>query len=469
MADFSTILQAPEIRAIVQENILERAFHDALFPKILFRGEAMPQAWPANVGDTMVFTGVGLIKPKLRPLVPGQDPTPSDYQKEQWTAQIQQYADTIDTHMPTSIVAIANLFLRNAHQLGMSAGQSLNRLVRDRMYNAALSGSTVADGAQAAVTSLRVKRLNGFTSARNPGLASGSPVRFDLVSGSNPLAVRILDNTVPSEVSRNVIGFIPDVAGDLVGPGVLLLDAAVSVDDRAFVLASDRTNIVRVGGGNSVDSIGAGDVLRLSDLRTAVARFRQTNVPEFPDGRYHCHLDPISETQIFADPEFQRLLTSLPDYYIYRQFAIGELLGCVFFRNTECPQVDTIEGGASATYSSDDPFAGELFNDGTPSGVPVHRPLFVGQGGILEYYQDLNNLITEAGITGRVGEPRITNNGIEVFSERIQLIMRSPLNRLQDLVSSSWKFIGDWPVRTDASTGDAARYKRLLCIEHGAA
>lgn len=141
----------------------------------------------------------------------------------------------------------------------------------------------------------------------------------------------------------------------------------------------------------------------------------------------------------------------------------------MFFRNTECPQVDTIEGGASATYSSDDPFAGELFNDGTPSGVPVHRPLFVGQGGILEYYQDLNNLITEAGITGRVGEPRITNNGIEVFSERIQLIMRSPLNRLQDLVSSSWKFIGDWPVRTDASTGDAARYKRLLCIEHGAA
>ncbi len=62
MADFSTILQTPQIRAIVQENILERAFHDALFPRLLFRGEATVQNYPLNVGDSMVFTGAGLIK-----------------------------------------------------------------------------------------------------------------------------------------------------------------------------------------------------------------------------------------------------------------------------------------------------------------------------------------------------------------------------------------------------------------------
>jgi hypothetical protein len=84
-----------------------------------------------------------------------------------------------------------------------------------------------------------------------------------------------------------------------------------------------------------------------------------------------------------------------------------------------------------------------------------------------EYYQDLSGLITEAGITGRVGEPKISNNGIEVFSDRIQLIIRAPLNRLQDLVSTSWKFIGAWPIRTDATTGDVARMKRVQCIEHG--
>lgn len=469
MADFSTILQSPEIRALVQENILERAFHDALFPRLLFRGEAMPQLFPANVGDSMVFTGVGLVKPKMKPLAPGSDPLPSAYAAEQWTATLQQYADSIDTHMPTSIVAIANLFLRNAHQLGMSAGQAMNRIVRDRIYNAAESGWTVADGAQAGVTVVRVKRLNGFTRARRPDLPTGSAVRFDPVSTNNPLPITILDTAGPATpVSRSVIGYSPDIAGDEVGPGTITISGgAVTVANRAYIYSVDRSYIVRVGGGNSVDSIGSTDLLKLSDIRAAVARFWQQNVPEHADGRFHCHLDPTSQAQVFGDAEFQRLLTSLPDYYVYRQFALGELLNTVFFRNSECPVPETVDGGETATFTPDDPFAPELYNDGLPTGVKVHRAIFTGQGGVMEYYQDLAGLITEAGITGKVGEPKVTNNSIEVFTDRIQLILRSPLNRLQDLVSTSWKFIGDWPVRTDATTGDAARYKRFVTVMHG--
>lgn len=465
MPDFSTIMQSPDIRALVQDGILERAFHDALFPRLLFRGEATPVIWPANVGDSMVFTGVGLIKPKMRPLTPGTDPAPSSYQSEQWVAQLQQYADSIDTHMPTSIVAIANLFLRNAQQLGLSAGQSLNRIPRNRMYNAALSGWTVADGAQSAVTTLRVKRLNGFTRARRPDLSAGSAVKFDTVSTNNPLSIHVYSSG--ADAVRSVTGFSPDTAGDETGPGTLTLDSAVTVLDRAYVYAADATGIVRVGGGLKVDDVGSSDLLRLQDIRQAVARFWQMNVPEMPDGRFHCHLDPTSQAQVFQDQEFQRLLTALPDYYMYRQFAIGELLNCVFFRNSECPVPETVEGGLTATFNQDDPFAGELFNNGATSGVKVHRALFVGQGAMHEYYQDLGQLITEAGITGKVGEPQITNNGIEVFSDRIQLVIRSPLNRLQDMVATSWKFIGDWPIRTDATTGDTARFKRVVSIEHG--
>jgi hypothetical protein len=467
MPDFSTIIQAPEIRALVQESILERAFHDSLFPRLLFRGEASPVLWPANVGDSMVFTGVGLIKPKMRPLAPGTDPLPSTYSSEQWNAMLAQYADTIDTHMPTSIVAIANLFLRNAQQLGLSAAQSLNRIPRDRLYNAALSGWTVADGGpQTTTTSLRVKRLNGFTRARRPDLAAGSPVQFTAVSANNPLPIHVYDNG--ADVTKNVIGFTPDTAGDEIGPGVLTIDVQVtSVANRAYVYSTDATSIVRVGGGNKIDDVGTSDLLRLADIRTAVARFWQQNVPEMPDGRFHCHLDPTSQAQIFADHEFQRLLTALPDYYMYKQFAIGELLNCVFFRNSECPLPETVEGGLTATYSQEDTFAGELWNTGAASGMKVHRPLFVGQGLLHEYYQDLAGLITEAGVTGKLAEPKITNNGIEVFSDRIQLIIRAPLNRLQDSVSTSWKFIGDWPARTDVTSGDQARYKRVVCIEHG--
>ena len=459
MADFSTIIQSPDIRAIVQENILERAFHDALFPRMLFRGEASAVLWPANVGDTMVFTGVGLIKPKMRPLAPGSDPAPSSYQYEQWTATLQQYADTIDTNMPTSIVAIANLFLRNAQQLGLSAGQTLNRIVRDRMYDAALSGQTLVDGNQSSVTALRVLRINGFTTARNPNTALGSPVRFDTVSPANPLAITI------AGVARNVVGYTSDNVGDVYGPGALILDSAISATDADIVKSVDASYIVRAGAATSIDGLTSSSKLTLADIRAAVARFFQQNVPEHADGRFHCHLDPTSQSQIFSDDEFQRLMTSLPDYYMYRQFALGELLGTVFFRNSECPVTETVETGPGYSYSPDDPFAGPLFN---ADGVPVHRALFSASGGVFEYYQDMNNLLTDAGITGKVGEARITNNGIEVNSERIQLILRAPLNRLQDTVAASWKFIGDWPVRTDATTGDAARYKRFVAIEHGA-
>jgi hypothetical protein len=175
----------------------------------------------------------------------------------------------------------------------------------------------------------------------------------------------------------------------------------------------------------------------------------------------------VSQAKIFNDNEFQRLLTALPDYYMYKQFAIGELLGTVFFRNSECPVAETVVGGLTASYDQRDPFVGELFANGLSTGVKVHRMLFTAQGGMFEYYSDLQALITEAGVTGKVGDPRVVNNGIEIMSDRVQMIIRGPLNRLQDQVATSWKFIGDWPVRTDAAVGDASRFKRQTVVEHG--
>lgn len=467
MPDFSIILQDPQVRAIVQENILERAFHDALFPRLLFRGEASAIPWPAGIGDSQIFSAPGLIPIDARPGVPGVDPVPVSYPMEQWNAQLQQYHGTIDTHMPSSMLAIIDLFLRNAHQLGMQAAKTMNILVRNRMYAAALSGHTVADGAQSAVTVLRVKRLNGFTRARNPAITGASLVRFDMVSSSNPLQIIVRDTT-PADAARNVIGFTPDAPGDEMGPGTITLDASVTVADRAYVISLDRTDLLRVGGGFKVDDVGSGDIPTLADIRSAVASFWDQSVPEHPDGRFHCHFDPISQTKIFADQEFQRLLTSLPDYYMYKQFAIGELLNTVFFRNTECPTADKVQGGSSGTYDPRDPFVGELYSNGNPAtGVKIHRMLFTSQGGIMEYYSDLSQLMTEAGLNGVVADPRIVNNGIEINSERIQMLIRAPMNRLMDQVATTWKFIGDWPTRTDAATGNLARYKRFKVIEHG--
>jgi hypothetical protein len=467
--DFSVILQDAKVRGLVQEGMLERAFHDALFPQQIFRSEVTPKPWPAGVGDSMIFSAPGLIPPNARPMQPGVDPTPKSYAVEQWEAMLQQYGDSIDSHMPTSMVAVVDLFMRNSHQLGLQAGQSLNRAVRDRMYNAGESGWTVADGGAAGTTSLRVRSLNGFTRARNPTTAGASKVRFSTVSATNPLSIKLYDNG--AEVSNTVVGYTPDNVGDETGPGVLTLGSAVTnVANRAYVKANDSTWIYRAGGGNKVDDVGSSDLPTLSGIRSVVARLWQQNVPVYEDGRFHVHCDPVSIAKMFEDSDLQRLNTSLPDYYMYRQFAVGELLGCVFVRNNECPVPETVvtANNDGVTFSLDDPFAGDLYNNGNAStGVKVHRMLFSGRDAIFEYHSDYSALITEVGIAGKVSEASVSNNGIDVFSDRIQMIVRQPMNRMQDMVSTSWRFIGDWPVRTDAATGDGARYKRFAILQHG--
>jgi hypothetical protein len=76
--------------------------------------------------------------------------------------------------------------------------------------------------------------------------------------------------------------------------------------------------------------------------------------------------------------------------------------------------------------------------------------------------------VTEAGITGKTGEFQIVNAGIEVQTERIRLILRAPINRLQDQIAASWSITTAFPVPSDAVSGGAQRYKRAIVIEHAA-
>lgn len=471
MPSFSVISQDPTIRALVQDGMLERAFHDALFPALLFRADVEPILFAGNVGDTRVFTGKGLLAPKVAPIQPGIDPTPSQVPYEQWSATMQKWVDTIDTYMPNSVVDIANLFLENAATLGLGAGQSMNRVVRDYMYNAAMSGSTVTDTGGTATTTLHVVRLNGLTTARRPDLPLGSPVQFQAVSANNPLPVTLYD-LLGNPTAANIIAFTSDITGDQIGPGTITLDRAVTAPVRGAVVAGTATAIVRAAGGNSVDALSSSALFTLSLIRAAIARFRTMNVRPQASGYFHCHLDPTSEGQIFNDSEFNRLLTSLPDSFPYQEFAIGRLLGTVFLRNSEAPVITgpggaTVTGGSTNQYSQLDPFGGELYTQGsTVTGLPIHRPLFTGQGFIKEYYLDMSELITEAGVNGKVGEPKVTADGIEVNTDRIQLVIRAPIDRLQENVSTSWKFYGAYSIRTDVATGDGAAFKRGLVVEH---
>jgi hypothetical protein len=276
------------------------------------------------------------------------------------------------------------------------------------------------------------------------------------VSAANSLQITI------AGLPHTVVSVAPDIAGDFVHGGTLTLAAAhAGFAGREPVLASNRSRVLYSGGGNSVDDVTAADQFRLADIRAANAQLRFDNVPTHEDGSYHCHLDPISESQIFGDNEFQRLNQSIPDYIHYRRFAAAYLLNTTFYRNTEAPTSATVDEDPATGFTT----GFELSN---ATSVNIHRPVFTGMGTIEEKYLDESRYISEAGIQGKIGEFAVVNGGVQVMTERIRLVLRAPQDRLQQQTSATWSFSGDWPIPTDETAKSSpASFKRAVVVVHG--
>lgn len=449
----------PAVLQLNQQGLLERAFHDGLFPALQYRAEAMPEEWPANTGTEIFMTRPGLMSPVTTPLVPGADPLPNTVPFEQWSATLSRWSNSIDVHMPTSATANANLFLRDIHQLGLNAGQSINRVARNAMFQAYVSGQTVSIAAIAAIdTSIRVAALNGFTDVI-------SNVRPTPVSPASPLPIVIGPG---AGTAANVVGFIPDDPTDPLGPGTLILAAAVGAAFavRAPVRSRFAPQVVRAAGGDSVDAIGPADTFTLQQLINGVGILRQNNVQPHEDGFYHAHISPQANSQVFADPVFQRLNQSLPEHHIYKEAFIGTIANAMCFMNNESPTVfntsTTTPTALSGLYDRN--IGGEVTNG---AGTNIGRVILTGKGLAYEKYLDEQAYVTEAGITGKVGEFDVVNNGINILTERIRLILRAPLNRLQDTVAATWSISTSFPIPSDfLAPGGNARYRRAVVLEH---
>jgi hypothetical protein len=138
----------------------------------------------------------------------------------------------------------------------------------------------------------------------------------------------------------------------------------------------------------------------------------------------------------------------------------------MFFMNTESPDRNNvgtlISTGANSLYGED--IGSEVVN---AAGVNVGRILITGRGALYEKWLPGTNFVSEAGITGKMGEFDIVNGGINVQTERIDLILRAPLNRLQDTVAATWQISTSFPVPSDITSGTGPeRFKRAVVIEH---
>ena len=124
----------PGVGDIVQKDTLVRIFRDTLYPQLLFRMEAYPDKWEANIGDRLVETRSGELSVDPTPTQAGADPIPENVSYEQWEILAQQLDKTVDTNMPASRTAQASLALRDGKNLGLNAGRTMNRLARNKLF-----------------------------------------------------------------------------------------------------------------------------------------------------------------------------------------------------------------------------------------------------------------------------------------------------------------------------------------------
>jgi hypothetical protein len=444
-----------------QQGLIERSMYDALFPNMLFRSEAEVDTWPLHTGTEMLFTRTGLMTPRTKPLRPGTDPDPDFAPHEQWIARLSRYGSRVDTHMPTSVTANADLFLDNVKTLGLNAAQSTNRISRNSLYAPYLSGNTVATAAGVTGdTTLQVASLNGFTDVVTTG--SDGSVRPVPVSTSTPLAITIVGVTG----SRNVIGFTANNPDDLLGPGTLQLSASLgaSVSARAPVVSSAAAVIYRVGGGSSIDAISSSDILQFQDMNAAASVLRRNNVLKHEDGMFHGHLPPEAMTQLGADDLIRRGQNANIESTYYKDAFIAELYKSAILENNECPDSSNAGAltstGTAAFYAED--IGAEVINE---SGVRIGRMIITGRGCLQERWLDESSYVTEAGVGGKIGEFEVANNGISIETLRTKLIIASPINALLDQVRASWSTTTSFAAPSDKGTGGPARFKRAVVLE----
>ena len=337
-----------QISAIVQDRTLERIFHDSAYPLLLWRGEAAPEKWVANIGEKMTFTRAGLMEADVDPIVAGQDPTVGGYDFEQWEAEAAQWGKTITTHLPSSVVTMAPTVLRDTQQLGLHAGLTMNNLARNRLFAAYGGGDTVVKTAGIiSTTTLHVASISGFTQKVSGG-------RLLPVSPTNPLAITF-GNT---EAANTVTQVYADDPARPLGSGTLILGTALgaAVPVRTAVRAATRTPIYRVGGSGSVDGISSSNICTVQDVINVVSQLRLRRMPPHADGTYHVHCSPLTEAQLFGDNALQRIFQSIPDATPYKDLIIDRRFGCTFYRNTTLPTANTVKsslivanaGGAAA-------------------------------------------------------------------------------------------------------------------------
>ena len=436
----------PSLAAIVQNGLLDAVFEDALIPLFLYDALAEVKPWGAQLGAQSIMTRAGLLPPQSTP-VTGSDASTGNYGFEQYSVKMDQFGYSIDTNMALSAMALASKFLEDNKTLGINAAQSLNLVAQGALYGAYGEGTTWATAATTSSTSLHVADAAGFTQAvavestspsdSDGGLAGVAQNVVVAVSGTNTLPVTI------NGVANTVTGVAFDSGTS--GPGTLTLGTAISATSGWAVVSGIAPVQYRPNGRASANQVTASDLATLSLFQSAVTRLRAMNVPPASGGAYRAHVAAQTVDELWQDTAFRQAYTGRVDAPGAVGFTIGQNIGQGAEFMGRFSGIDWILDNVTPTVTNQ-------------AGVQVFRPIVAGQGSLIKApFEKMADLVSQMNAGGTVQIDMI--NGVA-------RILRSPLDRFGQVLSSTWSWIGGYTVGTDLLTGDSAVYKRAVVLEH---
>jgi hypothetical protein len=428
------------LQEILQNGLLDRTFQDALAPALLWDTLADVKPWGGAVGSTGIFTKSGLMTPATTPIT-GSDATAQTYGFEQYQVKMDQYGSSIDTNMLLSAMALASKFLEDNKLLAIQAAQSINLLAQGALYSTYGEGQTWVTTASSTSTTLIVNDATGFQNAVVNLATTGSNAAEGLTGQATPTLVPVSGSN-PLNVTIN--GVANTVTGCDVATSTLTLGTAISATIGWSVLSSIASPTIRPNARATANAIVAGDVATLSNFQAAVTRLRSQNVPRIR-GAYTAHVTPQTVEELFQDNNFLLAYRGAAESSAYKNFAPGDSMG--------------ENGEFMGRFSGID----WILNTVTPSitniaGVEVYRPIVCGDGALVKApFSEMADLISamQAGSTVQVD-----------MIGGVVRILRAPLDRLGQVLSSTWSWVGGYTVGTDILTGDSATYKRAVVVEH---
>lgn len=469
-----------DVQVVIQTNMLERRFWEQLSAQLSYRNAAFRYPVEKRMGETMIYSRAGRITPVMAPMsasgntgldnglsnIPGIGANAPAYPFEQWSVNINQYAYTLDLNTVQDELTVSSIFKQNVDNLAEAAALTLDLLAAKKLFTAYESGNTWVTAGTTAVTTAHVDNVVGFDTAfatntiTNPG--DGNTYTFPYgqpqsTSTTYPVTATVFPAAGGATRTVTVTGVAVDgsntstaQAGKVVTgkSGTLTFSAAQTFAVGDVLVAADAPKVIWPNAKQSRFALTGADTNGVQLIINAVAELRKNRIPTVADGTYVCFIDPTMEAQFFTDQQFQIMTQGEEQSPTFKNGRISRNFGVTFVPVTNAPVYGPFTNSA-----------------GNP--IYTHRAIIMGRQALMD-----------CPFNGTFDALRRTQDGnaiIRVVND-IVMVTRDALDRLQQEITQSYYWIGDFGVPTDATitrdvipSATAARYKRAIVVEVAAA